>query len=171
MRCEASRARLPARSTLRLEFDPKKGATNRTVAEGEAYCQAPKRHSVMRGADDLYFGCSLSCVPASWKPFFPRHARGTRTLRSSAAFRCFELVNMGMVAVLRARVVLNYAQLRATRSCDKRSSGEGRFGPPREDWRWSSYHEYASLRADEQNERCGLTVDRMRMPADPRAPI
>jgi hypothetical protein len=27
-----------------------------------------------------------------------------------------------------------------------------------EDWRWSSYHEYAGTGADEQNERCGLIV-------------
>jgi len=40
-----------------------------------------------------------------------------------------------------------------------------------EDWRWSSYNEYAGLSADEQNERCGLIVDRVRMPSDPRARI
>jgi putative transposase len=39
------------------------------------------------------------------------------------------------------------------------------------DWRWSSYHEYAGMSADEQNERCGLIVDRVRMPPDPRARI
>jgi hypothetical protein len=40
-----------------------------------------------------------------------------------------------------------------------------------EDWRWSSYNEYAGLSAEEQNERCGLIVDRVRMPSDPRARI
>ena len=40
-----------------------------------------------------------------------------------------------------------------------------------EDWRWSSYNEYAGTSADEQNERCGLIVDRVRMPCDPRARI
>jgi len=33
-----------------------------------------------------------------------------------------------------------------------------------EDWRWSSYSEYAGMSAEEQNERCGLIVDRVRMP-------
>jgi putative transposase len=36
-----------------------------------------------------------------------------------------------------------------------------------EDWRWSSYHKYAGTGADEQNERCGLIVDRVSMPSDP----
>jgi hypothetical protein len=40
-----------------------------------------------------------------------------------------------------------------------------------EDWRWSSYNEYAGMRADKQNERCGLIADRMSMPSDPRARI
>jgi len=40
-----------------------------------------------------------------------------------------------------------------------------------EDWRWSSYNEYAGLSAGEQNERCGLIVDRVRMPSDPRPRI
>ena len=40
-----------------------------------------------------------------------------------------------------------------------------------EDWRWSSYNEYAGMRAEEQNERWGLIVDRVRMPSDPRARI
>ena len=40
-----------------------------------------------------------------------------------------------------------------------------------EDWRWSSYNEYAGISVDEQNERCGLIVDRVRMPSDPRARI
>jgi hypothetical protein len=35
----------------------------------------------------------------------------------------------------------------------------------------SSYHEYAGRSAEEQNERCGLIVDRVRMPSDPRARI
>src|SRR5208337_4080501 len=40
-----------------------------------------------------------------------------------------------------------------------------------EDWRWSSYNEDAGMSADEQNERCGLTVDRVRMPSEARARI
>jgi hypothetical protein len=43
-----------------------------------------------------------------------------------------------------------------------------------EDWSrpaGSSYNEYAGMSADEQNERCGLIVDRVRMPSDPRAGI
>jgi putative transposase len=40
-----------------------------------------------------------------------------------------------------------------------------------EDWRWSSYNEYAGLSAEEQNERYGLIVDRVRMPSDLRARI
>jgi hypothetical protein len=41
----------------------------------------------------------------------------------------------------------------------------------REDGRWSSYNEYASLSADGQKKRCGLIVDRVRMPSAPRARI
>ena len=40
-----------------------------------------------------------------------------------------------------------------------------------EDWRWSSYHEYPGMSADEQNEPCGLIADRVRMPSDPRTRI
>jgi REP element-mobilizing transposase RayT len=40
-----------------------------------------------------------------------------------------------------------------------------------EDWRWSSYNEYAGMSANEQNERCGLIVDHVRMPAEARARI
>jgi putative transposase len=41
-----------------------------------------------------------------------------------------------------------------------------------EDWSrpaGSSYNEYAGLSAEEQEGRCGLIVDRVRMPSDPRA--
>ena len=40
-------------------------------------------------------------------------------------------------------------------------------------WREPSTHcnEYAGRSADQQNERCGLIVDRVRMPSDPRARI
>ena len=34
------------------------------------------------------------------------------------------------------------------------------------DWTWSSYREYAGAEAEEQNKRCGLTIDRVRLPAD-----
>ena len=43
-----------------------------------------------------------------------------------------------------------------------------------EDWSrpaGSSYNECAGMSADEQNERWGLMVDRVRMPSDPRARI
>jgi hypothetical protein len=40
-----------------------------------------------------------------------------------------------------------------------------------EDWRWSSYNEHADMSAEEQNERCGLIVERVRMPSDPRTRI
>ena len=40
-----------------------------------------------------------------------------------------------------------------------------------EDWKWSSIHEYAGRSADEQERRCGLTVNRVRLPADETAPI
>ena len=35
-----------------------------------------------------------------------------------------------------------------------------------EDWRWSSVNEYAGVSAAEQQRRCGLTIDRVSMPAD-----
>ena len=38
-----------------------------------------------------------------------------------------------------------------------------------EDWRWSSYNEYAGMSAEEQKKRCGLIVDRVRILSDPRA--
>ena len=40
-----------------------------------------------------------------------------------------------------------------------------------EDWRWSSYNEDAGISAEEQKKRCGLIVDRVSMPSDPRARI
>jgi len=46
----------------------------------------------------------------------------------------------------------------------------GLVGRP-EDWRWSSCNEYAGMSAEEQDKRCGLIVDRVRMPSDPRARI
>jgi len=36
-------------------------------------------------------------------------------------------------------------------------------------WRWSSYREYAGLDAAEQERRCGLKIDRGRLPAEARA--
>ena len=35
------------------------------------------------------------------------------------------------------------------------------------DWTWSSVHQYSGMSADEQKRRCGLTIDRVRMPLDP----
>jgi putative transposase len=40
-----------------------------------------------------------------------------------------------------------------------------------QDWRWSSANEYSGMSAAEQNRRCGLTINRVRLPADPRARI
>jgi len=40
-----------------------------------------------------------------------------------------------------------------------------------EDWRWSSYNEYAGMSAEEQKRRCGLIVDRVRIPSDVRERI
>ncbi len=37
-----------------------------------------------------------------------------------------------------------------------------------QDWRWSSLKEYSGVSATEQERRCGLTIDRERMPSDPR---
>jgi len=35
-----------------------------------------------------------------------------------------------------------------------------------EEWRWSSVHEYGGVRAEEQEQRCGLRLDQVRLPAD-----
>jgi len=40
-----------------------------------------------------------------------------------------------------------------------------------QDWRWSSFPEYAGLSPEEQRQHCGLTLDRIRMPADLRTRI
>jgi hypothetical protein len=40
-----------------------------------------------------------------------------------------------------------------------------------EDWKWSSFPEYAGVDAAEQQSRCGLTIDRVRLPADENARI
>jgi hypothetical protein len=37
-----------------------------------------------------------------------------------------------------------------------------------QDWRWSSFSEYAGMRPVEQRHCCGLTIDRVTIPADPR---
>ena len=34
------------------------------------------------------------------------------------------------------------------------------------DWKWSSVHEYAGMTEEEQEARCGLRIDRVRLPAD-----
>ncbi|MGD0226019.1 MAG: transposase [Terriglobia bacterium] len=39
------------------------------------------------------------------------------------------------------------------------------------DWRWSSVHEYSGMTAPEQMRRCGLTIDRMSLPTDPKTRI
>ena len=40
-----------------------------------------------------------------------------------------------------------------------------------QNWRWSSFHEYAGASPEEQIRRCGLIIDRVRLPADLRARI
>ena len=40
-----------------------------------------------------------------------------------------------------------------------------------EDWRWSSFPEYAGTTASKQAARCGLAIDRVAMPAEERTPI
>ncbi len=40
-----------------------------------------------------------------------------------------------------------------------------------EQWKWSSFPEYAGVEAAEQEKRCGLTIDRVRLPADQKARI
>jgi putative transposase len=35
-----------------------------------------------------------------------------------------------------------------------------------QDWKWSSVHEYGGISAEEQGRRCGLRIDRARLPAD-----
>ena len=34
------------------------------------------------------------------------------------------------------------------------------------DWKWSSVHEYAGIGGQEQEQRCGLRIDRVRLPTD-----
>jgi hypothetical protein len=34
------------------------------------------------------------------------------------------------------------------------------------EWKWSSFPEYAGADAAQQQSRCGLTIDRVRLPAD-----
>jgi putative transposase len=40
-----------------------------------------------------------------------------------------------------------------------------------QDWRWSSVNEYSGMTATEQMRRCGLTIDRVNLPTDPKARI
>ena len=40
-----------------------------------------------------------------------------------------------------------------------------------EQWKWSSFAEYAGVDAAEQQSRCGLTIDHVRLPADENARI
>jgi putative transposase len=35
-----------------------------------------------------------------------------------------------------------------------------------EEWKWSSFHEYAGVDAAEQERRCGLRIDRVQLPAE-----
>jgi hypothetical protein len=38
-------------------------------------------------------------------------------------------------------------------------------------WKWSSAKEYAGVSSAEQMAECGLAIDRVKLPADPRALI
>ena len=40
-----------------------------------------------------------------------------------------------------------------------------------EEWNWSGFPEYADVDAAQQQSRCGLTIDRLRLPADEKARI
>jgi len=40
-----------------------------------------------------------------------------------------------------------------------------------QDWRWSSANEYSGMSAAEQEQRCGLGIDRVNMPSDPKTRI
>jgi putative transposase len=40
-----------------------------------------------------------------------------------------------------------------------------------QDWKWSSFNEYAGMSVEEQKRCCGLVMDRVRMPSDPRTRI
>ena len=40
-----------------------------------------------------------------------------------------------------------------------------------EEWRWSSMPEYAGIAAEEQERRCGLCIDRVRLPVDEKVRI
>ncbi len=40
-----------------------------------------------------------------------------------------------------------------------------------QDWAWSSFDEYAGMSAEEQKRRCGLVINRVRIPSDPGARI
>jgi len=34
------------------------------------------------------------------------------------------------------------------------------------DWKWSTVHEYVGVSGEEQERRCGLRIDRVRLPAN-----
>lgn len=36
------------------------------------------------------------------------------------------------------------------------------------DWRWSSIKEYSGVSVEDQERHCGLTMDRLNMPPDPK---
>ncbi len=38
-----------------------------------------------------------------------------------------------------------------------------------QEWRWSSFNEYAGTTSDEQKQRCGLAIERVRMPLEPES--
>jgi putative transposase len=46
----------------------------------------------------------------------------------------------------------------------------GLAGQP-QGWRWSSVHEYSGMTPAEQMGRCGLTIDRVSLPCDPKTRI
>ncbi|MGH9452803.1 MAG: hypothetical protein ACRD2O_02405 [Terriglobia bacterium] len=40
-----------------------------------------------------------------------------------------------------------------------------------EGWKWSSVHEYAGVSPEDQGRRCGLMIDRVRLPTDQKTRI
>jgi len=111
---------------------------------------------------------------------------------------CFGVVNGANLrlnrehkAVLRVRILSGTSTGKTVAGRPSRSAGsqrtghrhmiicaehEGRSNPVRaglvlhpQDWSWSSFNECGGMSADEQKWRCGLIVERLRMPSDPRA--
>jgi hypothetical protein len=55
--------------------------------------------------------------------------------------------------------------------CGRLAGGGGGHVKRAEEWKWSSFHEYAGNDSAEQRNRCRLNIDRVRLPADENARI